>query len=314
MALSRDCVQVSQLCLLLLLFLIILHHFYCSPALPLPVHHHHHLLADPGTDSSYPNCSSTLVTAYYKIPSKHSHTKYTTWMTNFLSLPDCLVVFVEPGLEGLVRALRPASLHPYTLIIARPLTSFLVHDLANKTVWDDQEQMDHELAVGHSRLLYWIWNEKTNLMWIAASLNTFSSSYFVWLDIGAIRDEKSNHKQLLNVVPPEPGILLLAMEPFTEEELKAGADADFTRVNRIGGGTIGADRPSLEAWHTSYYSMMESLLRDGRFVGKDQSVMAATCLSNPGLCLLVKSNGDWFYLQEILRGDTPMAYNKLGSG
>ena len=34
-----------------------------------------------------------------------------------------------------------------------------------------------------------------------------------------------------------------------------------------------------------------------RFVGKDQSVMAATCLSNPGLCLLVKSNGNWFFLQ-----------------
>ena len=34
-----------------------------------------------------------------------------------------------------------------------------------------------------------------------------------------------------------------------------------------------------------------------RFVGKDQSVMAATCLLNPGLCLLVKSNGNWFYLQ-----------------
>ena len=32
-----------------------------------------------------------------------------------------------------------------------------------------------------------------------------------------IRDEKSNNKQLINVVPPEPGILLLAMEPFTEE-------------------------------------------------------------------------------------------------
>ena len=71
-------------------------------------------------------------------------------------------------------------------------------------------------------------------MWIAASLNTFSSSYFVWLDIGAIRwvgwckteqsdilpnirDEKNNNKQLINVVPPEPGVLLLAMEPFTEE-------------------------------------------------------------------------------------------------
>ena len=117
---SLTCVQVSQLCALLLLFLVLLHHFYCGPT-AIPVHHHH-LLADPGgteLSSSYPNCSSTLVTAYYKIPSKHSHTKYTTWMTNFLSLPDCLVIFVQPGLEGLVRALRPASLAPFTVIISR---------------------------------------------------------------------------------------------------------------------------------------------------------------------------------------------------
>ena len=32
-----------------------------------------------------------------------------------------------------------------------------------------------------------------------------------------IREESNNHKQLLNIVPPEPGILLLAMEPFTEQ-------------------------------------------------------------------------------------------------
>ena len=32
-----------------------------------------------------------------------------------------------------------------------------------------------------------------------------------------IREESNNHKKLLNIVPPEPGILLLAMEPFTEE-------------------------------------------------------------------------------------------------
>ena len=31
------------------------------------------------------------------------------------------------------------------------------------------------------------------------------------------REESNNHKELLNIVPPEPGILLLAMEPFTEQ-------------------------------------------------------------------------------------------------
>ena len=75
------------------------------------------LLAQPATNLSSARCNSTLVTAYYKIRSKHSHAKYTTWMTNFLSLPDCLVVFVQPGLEDLVKALRPASLP--TLVIPR---------------------------------------------------------------------------------------------------------------------------------------------------------------------------------------------------
>jgi len=303
---SRRC-QVSQLCLLLLLLLTLLFHIYTRPD-PVTVHHHH-LLAQPVTSSSSPRCNSTLVTAYYKIRSKHSHAKYTRWMTNFLSLPDCLVVFVQPGLEDLVKALRPASLP--TLVIPRPLTSFLVHDLTDETGWDKQEQKDHELAVGHSRLLYWIWNEKTHLMKIAADLNTFSSSYFVWLDIGAVREESNNHKKLLNIVPPEPGILLLAMEPFTEEELQAGSEANFQHVNRIGGGTIGADRKSLEIWHNAYYAQISSMIKEERFVGKDQSVMAATCLANPGLCLLVKSNGNWFYLQEVLRGDTSLAYNKL---
>ena len=46
--------------------------------------------------------------------------------------------------------------------------------------------MDHEKGIGHNRLLYSVWNEKTNLMKIAADINPFSSSYFVWQDIGAM--------------------------------------------------------------------------------------------------------------------------------
>ena len=43
------------------------------------------------------------------------------------------------------------------------------------------------------------------------------------------RDEEGGEnkvgKQMINVVPPEPGILLLAMEPFTEEvELSLQSD------------------------------------------------------------------------------------------
>ena len=57
--------------------------------------------------------------------------------------------------------------------------------------WSQQESLDPEQSVGHNRDLYIIWNEKTNFMMIAAKLNYFNSSYFLWLDIGAVRQSVS---------------------------------------------------------------------------------------------------------------------------
>ena len=46
------------------------------------------------------------------------------------------------------------------------------------------------------------------------------------------REESNNHKKLLNIVPPEPGILLLAMEPFTEEvNFYSNATNEHVRVS-----------------------------------------------------------------------------------
>ena len=53
--------------------------------------------------------------------------------------------------------------------------------------WEAQERMDPEQGIGHNRELYTVWSEKTNFMKIAADENFFQSSYFLWLDIGAVR-------------------------------------------------------------------------------------------------------------------------------
>ena len=53
--------------------------------------------------------------------------------------------------------------------------------------WSEQERLDPEQNIGHSRLLYALWSEKTNFLKIAADNNHFNSSYFLWLDIGAVR-------------------------------------------------------------------------------------------------------------------------------
>ena len=45
------------------------------------------------------------------------------------------------------------------------------------------------------RELYIVWAEKTNLMKLAADTNHFNSSYFLWLDIGAVRHKVRNTTQ-----------------------------------------------------------------------------------------------------------------------
>ena len=45
-------------------------------------------------------CSATIVTAYYKMRSKHSHEEYVSWMSNMLTFRDCMVIFTEENLVG----------------------------------------------------------------------------------------------------------------------------------------------------------------------------------------------------------------------
>ena len=224
-------------------------------------------------------------------------------MINFLSLRDCMVIFVQPDLKETILTLRPPA-YP-TLIIPRPLESFLVAKLVDSKGWEEQERMDPQHHAGHNKELFWIWNEKTNMMKMVSGINPFSSLYFVWLDIGAVRHTEYNHQEMIRNIPQESGVLLLSVDDFTEEEkiLNDGKSlADFSLVDRIGGGTIGCDQGSLERWHDAYYRTMRSYLERGRFIGKDQSMMATTCLETD-LCLLVEGGKHWFRLQEWFRGE-----------
>ena len=113
---------------------------------------------------------------------------------------------------------------------------------------------------------------------------------------------------MVNRTPEESGVLLLDIERFTEEEkqLQEGRSlTNFQSKNRIGGGTIGCDKISLEAWHKAYYKIFERYIAEKSFAGKDQNIMATTCLETD-LCLLVYShNRQWFKLQDWLIGNLP---------
>ena len=58
-------------------------------------------------DHSHDSCEATIVTAYFRMASKHSHEEYLAWMGNVLSLRDCVVVFTQSDLVDTIRRLRP---------------------------------------------------------------------------------------------------------------------------------------------------------------------------------------------------------------
>ena len=110
---------------------------------------------------------------------------------------------------------------------------------------------------------------------------------------------------MVNRTPDESGVLVLNIERFTEEEKRLHEGRSVTNFQskvRIGGGTIGCDKISLAAWHKAFYRTFERYIVKKWFAGKDQNIMATTCLET-GLCLLVYSNqGQWFKLQDWLIG------------
>ena len=116
-------------------------------------------------------------------------------------------------------------------------------------------------------------------------------------------------------MPEDSGVLLLSVGVFTEEErqlVDGRSLADFSKAVRLGGGTIGCDSASLEEWHRAYYATLRSYLERDLFLGKDQNMMATTCLES-SLCLLLNSDiHTWFKLQDWLIGNLPdESYQRL---
>jgi len=190
----------------------------------------------------------------------------------------------------------------------------LVAKLLNDSGWEVQESLDPELEVGHSRELYWIWNEKSAMLKYVSETNPFSSEYFAWLDIGAIRHSRWNGRVLMQNLPEEAGILLLQVGEFEDSELvlKDGlSHSDFFQKNRIGGGMIGGSAESVRIWADLFYKTIKRYFSLNRFGGKDQSVMATTCLESD-VCLLLDGSPAhpwfyneprWFRLQNYYLGD-----------
>ncbi len=253
---------------------------------------------------------ATVVSAYYKIPSKFSHERYMDWIANFMNLPMKKLIFTdENSFMSLFERWPPSEFLTYQFL---PISEFEMssHD------WTQDLARDHES--NHSIELYKIWNEKLAFVRRAIELNPYGTDKFVWTDIGSFRDAEACQRFHTYPAPekiPDGKIVMLELEPFHESE-KVGAcrlDERFRFVNRIGGGMIAGSKHGFLRFHRQHAEMVTEAKRLGVFAGKDQSLFAFCILRNPDLFQLVpapprgSAYDPWMHLHEYLSADTGVA-------
>jgi len=250
---------------------------------------------------------TTIVTAYFQLPkAKASHAKYVEWMKNMLKIQNPMVIFCDEQSRAMIQSMRGDAI---TQIIVTRFEEFYSFRYVKSFL--EHEKMDREVAIGHNVYLYMIWSEKSHFLKRAIEMNVFSSSYFLWVDIGCFRRPSSGYLQWPNpariAAMPCDKVLLLSVYPFTESELNVSKKEDlpsFQFTNRLGAPIFGGGAEILLQWHDKYFEMLEYFISIGRFIGKDQSIMNSVYLTNRAMCELIHwkqpCHDMWFYLQEYL--------------
>jgi len=251
----------------------------------------------------------TIVTCYYRFPSKHSYENYDAWMTNFLTTVDNeMIIFCDAESFEKVKTLRK-EFEDVTDIFVLPLEETYCGQQVYQEIWKKDWQRDTEKSI-HNPNLYIIWNEKSMFLNRAISINPFETEFFMWCDIGCFRNKEDMH--LFKNWPSDAflssakkdKIYFLNIEPFKPEDLEILPNTltrSFEGKNRIGGTIFFGHKDTFVPWIEKFYYYMNTYMENNYFAGKDQNILATFYAAYPDLFELVTpqpNEGDpWFYLQ-----------------
>ena len=226
------------------------------------------------------NRGTTVVTAFYRISSKYSLRTYDAWINNFMAMGFRCVVYGDDDAVAYLRASWPATAD--RVYVVRPLHAFTTA----RWDWSADEDRDPEQCVGHSKVLYQIWNEKPFLVADTARRDPFRTATFAWVDIGCFREPAKlpHFRGFPDATKVDrTKVTFLQIEPFRPKEKRdvGRIDGRFARVNRIGGGIFMGDRQAVLRFADLHAAAIDEAKASGVFAGKDQSLFAFNILRHP---------------------------------
>lgn len=258
---------------------------------------------------------TTIVTCYFKIPSKHSQENYKKWMTNMLTnISTPMVIFCDPESESFITELRKDYINK-THIIVLSIDDFYTSKYKDKFI--EHHEIDPEKKI-HSVPLYMIWAEKSNFLKRAKTLNPFNSNFFFWCDIGCFRNRQEKNDVKLDMIKffpnerkvrsiPTNKVILIQTGRFAPNCCSLNSNGltieEFTYYSHTISGTMfGGHSEIIDEWHQKYYETLERFIDNNRFAGKDQSIMANMFVQYPDLVHVFQPTyGDpWFYFHWLL--------------
>jgi hypothetical protein len=224
----------------------------------------------------------TVVTCYYRLPSKHPHASYEAWIDNFMSLAIRVVIFTnKESAPFLMERYPPSSSRTYNLL------EFEEFENA-KYDWEKEMALNRKPHAGHSPRLFLLWSEKVHFVHKAIEANPYKSDTFVWMDIGCVRDRAwlPSLTGFPNVRRMDPQRMnFLQVSEWRSDDSERATTLTHTHFNNrfpvLGGTMFGG---SVQAWSTfrkAYMQVVEEADRNGVFKGEDQDLYSFVAFRNP---------------------------------
>ena len=256
--------------------------------------------------NKHPQDDLTLVSAYYRMKSKHSRESYLRRINNIVLLNKSFVIFSNKEFMPTLKEMRPKELHYKTIFIEKEIEEFYSYKNFYK---EFNEAFKHDIENRyHTVPLYMVWAEKTMFLKEAIEKNYFKSKCFYWIDIGYFHQEKKNDmEKYINKWPTtkkcleDNRIIIGQVRHFSNEDKQKilnfshSAHKKLKRKTNVAGGFFGGQIENTLKFINLYYETLKLFIEHKLFIGKDQNIYTYMAFAHPEIINLIKFGGGRFH-------------------
>lgn len=248
----------------------------------------------------------TLVTALFKIKSKHPFKKYLNWVENLLLLNCSIIFFVDKDISHSIKNRRPRIYDNKTIWIETSISNFYSYKKFMLN-FIESYKIDIENSY-HTVNLYLVWAEKCNFLKKAIHQNYFHSKCFYWIDAGYFRKKEEKY---INDWPKtkkcneDPRVLINGIRQLSNIEIEGlkkfnmSLYEQFIKKDNVSSGLFGGKPEYLLKFIYLYYKAIIDFINHNMFIGKEQNLFAFVSYLNPKIVKIINS-GQWYFFKSYL--------------